>query len=96
MASLGGKRKPNMGALRRLRKFARQGAAQELDLDDTIHSTAAAGGMLDIKLVPEKHNAVKVIECNLRASRSFPFISKTMGVDFIEAATKLMVDEDDV
>lgn len=29
-----------------------------------------------------------VIECNLRASRSFPFVSKTMGVDFIEVATK--------
>lgn len=31
-----------------------------------------------------------VIECNLRASRSFPFVSKTMGVDFIEIATKVM------
>ena len=38
-----------------------------------------------------KGSDVLVIECNLRASRSFPFISKTMGVDFIEAATKLMV-----
>jgi carbamoyl-phosphate synthase (ammonia) len=38
-----------------------------------------------------KGSDVMVIECNLRASRSFPFISKTMGVDFIEAATKLMV-----
>ena len=40
-----------------------------------------------------KNSDVLVIECNLRASRSFPFISKTMGVDFIEAATKLMVGE---
>ena len=40
-----------------------------------------------------KESDVLVIECNLRASRSFPFISKTMGVDFIEGATKLMVDE---
>jgi uncharacterized protein with von Willebrand factor type A (vWA) domain len=48
-------------ALRRLRKFARQGSADELDLDDTIHSTAAAGGMLDIKMVPERHNNVKVL-----------------------------------
>lgn len=32
-----------------------------------------------------------VIECNLRASRSFPFVSKTMGVDFIEIATKVCV-----
>lgn len=37
---------------------------------------------------------VLVIECNLRASRSFPFISKTMGVDFIEAATRLMLRAD--
>lgn len=37
-----------------------------------------------------KGSDVLVIECNLRASRSFPFISKTMGVDFIEAATRLM------
>ena len=48
-------------ALRRLRKFARQGAAEELALDDTIHATAAAGGMLDIKMVPERHNTVKVL-----------------------------------
>ena len=40
-----------------------------------------------------KGSDVMVIECNLRASRSFPFISKTMGVDFIEAAAKLMVNE---
>ncbi|MFY0640959.1 MAG: VWA domain-containing protein [Bermanella sp.] len=48
-------------ALRRLRKFARQGAAEELDLDDTISSTANNAGFLDIKLVPERHNAVKVL-----------------------------------
>lgn len=35
----------------------------------------------------------KVIECNLRASRSFPFVSKTIGVDFINVATKVMVGE---
>lgn len=48
-------------ALKRLRKFARQGAADELDLDDTIRSTARNGGYLDLKLVPERHNAVKVL-----------------------------------
>ena len=48
-------------ALRRLRKFARQGAADEFDLDNTIHATAANAGMLDIKMVPERHNTVKVI-----------------------------------
>jgi uncharacterized protein len=48
-------------ALRRLRQFAREGAADELDLDDTIRSTARNAGWLDIKLVPERHNAVKVL-----------------------------------
>lgn len=48
-------------ALKRLRQFARSGAASELDLDDTIRSTAHNGGMLDIKMVPERHNSVKVL-----------------------------------
>ena len=48
-------------ALRRLRKFARTGAADELDINDTISSTAKNGGMLDLKMVPERHNAVKVL-----------------------------------
>jgi len=48
-------------ALRRLREFARSGAAEVLDLDDTIRSTARNAGMLDLKLVPERHNAVKVL-----------------------------------
>ena len=48
-------------ALRRLRRFAREGAADELDLHDTIESTARNAGLLDIKMVPERHNAVKVL-----------------------------------
>ena len=48
-------------ALRKLRKFARQGAEEELDLDDTIRSTARNAGYLDIKMVPERHNSVKVL-----------------------------------
>ncbi len=48
-------------ALRRLRQFARQGTADQLDLDDTIRSTAQNAGYLDLKLVPERHNAVKVL-----------------------------------
>jgi len=47
-------------ALRRLRKFARDGAATELDLPGTIHATAKQG-WLDIRLQPERHNAVKVL-----------------------------------
>ncbi len=48
-------------ALRRLRKFARTGAAEELDLPDTIESTAKNAGLLDIKMVPERHNATRVL-----------------------------------
>jgi uncharacterized protein len=48
-------------AMRRLRRFAREGAAEELDLDDTIRSTAANAGWLDIKLVAQRHNRVKVL-----------------------------------
>jgi uncharacterized protein with von Willebrand factor type A (vWA) domain len=48
-------------ALRRLRQFAREGTATELDLDDTIRATANNAGTLDLKLVPERQNRVKVL-----------------------------------
>ena len=47
--------------LRKLRKFAREGAPDQLDLDGTIDATARNAGMLDLKLVPERRNAVKVL-----------------------------------
>jgi len=55
-----GTRNFKMG-LRRLRRFAREGAAEELDLDGTISATARNAGHLDLKLVPERRNAVKVL-----------------------------------
>jgi uncharacterized protein len=48
-------------ALRKLRRFAREGAADQLDLDGTISATARNAGLLDLKLVPERRNAVKVL-----------------------------------
>ena len=48
-------------ALRRLRKFVRESHNEEFDLDGTVKSTAKNAGVLDIKMVPEKANAVKVI-----------------------------------
>lgn len=48
-------------ALRKLRKFARTGASEELDMNATIGETAKKGGMLDIHMAPERHNAVKVL-----------------------------------
>ena len=48
-------------ALRRLRRFAREGAPEELDLEGTISSTARNGGILDLKLQPERRNAIKLL-----------------------------------
>lgn len=48
-------------ALRRLRRFAREGTATELDLTATIHRTAQQAGLLDIQMRPERRNAIKVL-----------------------------------
>ncbi|MBU2712370.1 vWA domain-containing protein [Zooshikella harenae] len=48
-------------ALRHLRRFARTGASEQLDLDDTISATAKNAGLLDVRMKPERHNAVKVL-----------------------------------
>lgn len=48
-------------ALKKLRKFARTGASETLDIHTTISSTAKNGGMLDVHMEPERHNAVKVL-----------------------------------
>ncbi len=48
-------------ALRRLRRFAREGAPDELDMDGTISSTARNGGYIDIQMRPERRNKVKVL-----------------------------------
>ena len=48
-------------ALRRLRRFAREGAEDELDLDGTIANTARNAGYLDIRMRPERHNTIKVL-----------------------------------
>jgi len=42
-------------------------------------------------MISPKDNDIKVIECNLRASRSFPFVSKVLKINFIELATKVML-----
>jgi uncharacterized protein with von Willebrand factor type A (vWA) domain len=48
-------------ALRKLRRFARRGAPDEFALSETIDATARSGGWLDIKMVPERHNVIKVL-----------------------------------
>lgn len=65
--------------IRRIKKIARQ-IAEELKISGPFNMQFLA-----------KNNEVKVIECNLRASRSFPFVSKVLGENFIEAATKVML-----
>jgi len=61
-------------ALRRLRRFAREGAAEELDLDETIRATAKQG-WLDVVMRPERHNAVKVLLFLDVGGSMDPFIS---------------------
>lgn len=48
-------------ALKKLRKFARMGASEQLDINTTIRSTAKNGGLLDVHMEPERHNSVKVL-----------------------------------
>ncbi|NWT92594.1 CPSM synthase, partial [Urocynchramus pylzowi] len=58
-----------------------------------IAKAFAISGPFNIQFLV-KGNSVLVIECNLRASRSFPFVSKTLGVDFIDVATKVMIGKE--
>jgi carbamoyl-phosphate synthase large subunit len=55
-----------------------------------IAGTFQISGPFNIQFLA-KENKIKVIECNLRASRSFPFVSKVLKIDFIELATKVML-----
>jgi hypothetical protein len=48
-------------ALKKLRRFARTGASEKLDINTTITATAKNGGLLDVHMEPERHNAVKVL-----------------------------------
>jgi carbamoyl-phosphate synthase large subunit len=66
--------------MRRVKKIARE-VARGLQIT----------GPFNMQLMA-KNNDIKVIECNLRASRSFPFVSKVSKINFIEIATKLMLD----
>jgi carbamoyl-phosphate synthase/aspartate carbamoyltransferase len=59
------------------------------DATRKIGSALNVTGPFNIQFIA-KDNEIKVIECNVRASRSFPFVSKVMGVDLIEMATKAM------
>ena len=65
--------------VRRIKKIARK-----------IASALSISGPFNIQFLA-KDNEIKVIECNLRASRSFPFVSKVLKIDFIELATKVML-----
>ena len=68
--------------VRRIKKIARS-IARELNIT----------GPFNMQLLA-KDNEIKVIECNLRASRSFPFVSKVLKVNFIDQATRVMLGED--
>lgn len=65
--------------MRRIKRISKQ-IAKELDIS----------GPFNIQFLA-RNNEIKVIECNLRASRSFPFVSKVLKINFIELATKIML-----
>ncbi|NWY64837.1 CPSM synthase, partial [Erithacus rubecula] len=68
-----------------------QGALEKMKAaTKKIAKAFAISGPFNIQFLVRGNN-VLVIECNLRASRSFPFVSKTLGVDFIDVATKVMI-----
>lgn len=67
--------------MRRIKKIARS-VAKELNISGPFNMQFLA-----------KDNDIKVIECNLRASRSFPFVSKVLKCNFIEMATRIMLGE---
>ena len=71
-------------ALRRLRRFAREGAADELDLDATIEGTARQG-WLDVRMRPERHNAVKLLLFLDVGGSMDPFV--TLCEELFSAAT---------
>lgn len=64
-------------------------SAQITHIVHYIAKTLEINGPFNIQFIA-KDDQVKVIECNLRVSRSFPFVSKTLGVNFIESATQIM------
>ena len=67
--------------IRRIKKIARS-IAKELNISGPFNMQFLA-----------KDNDIKVIECNLRASRSFPFVSKVLKYNFIDMATRIMLGE---
>lgn len=66
--------------------------AKILSASKKIAKVLSIHGPFNIQFIA-KDNQVKVIECNLRASRSFPFVSKTLGVNFIRTALKVWLDQ---
>ena len=50
-------------AMRQLRKFAREGIADQLDIDNTIKRTAKNAGLLELEMIPDKHNSIKILLC---------------------------------
>uniref|UniRef100_A0A8D0H9D3 Carbamoyl-phosphate synthase [ammonia], mitochondrial n=1 Tax=Sphenodon punctatus TaxID=8508 RepID=A0A8D0H9D3_SPHPU len=70
-----------------------QGALEKVkNTTRKIANAFAISGPFNVQFLV-RGNDVLVIECNLRASRSFPFVSKTLGVDFIDVATNVMIGE---
>ncbi|KAF7321587.1 Carbamoyl-phosphate synthase [Mycena kentingensis (nom. inval.)] len=61
---------------------------------DKVAKAFEISGPFNMQIIKTRDNELKVIECNLRASRSFPFVSKVLGHNFIDTATKAIVGQD--
>jgi carbamoyl-phosphate synthase large subunit len=67
--------------------------SQLKDISERIAQALAISGPFNMQILLLPDGSLKVIECNLRASRSFPFVSKVLGTNFIDAATRAIIDE---
>lgn len=72
------------------RKFTPAFHAHLKSITQKIANAFHITGPFNMQYIVERDGTVRVIECNIRASRSFPFVSKVLGVNFIDAATRVM------
>ncbi|KAH3902490.1 carbamoyl-phosphate synthase (glutamine-hydrolyzing) CPA2 SCDLUD_000067 [Saccharomycodes ludwigii] len=66
------------------------------EIADKVAGAWKINGPFNMQIIKDSNNNLKVIECNIRASRSFPFVSKVLGVNFIEVAVKCFLDRAEV
>lgn len=64
------------------------------DITNKVASAFEISGPFNMQIIKQNDGSLKVIECNLRASRSFPFVSKVLGINFVDVATRALTGKD--